>query len=51
MRKVSRLPDLSGKPIKAVAIETGHKDPYYFPRVFKKAMGISPGKNREIKKG
>lgn len=51
MRLACRLLDLSNKPIKVVAIETGYKDPYYFSRVFKKAMGLSPEKYREIKKG
>lgn len=51
MRLASRLLDLSDKPIKSVAIETGYRDPYYFSRVFKKSMGLSPEKYREIKKG
>jgi YesN/AraC family two-component response regulator len=32
-------------------METGYSDPYYFSRVFKKIMGISPDKYRAIKKG
>jgi AraC-like DNA-binding protein len=51
MRLACRLLDLSGKPIKTVAMETGYRDPYYFSRVFKKSMGISPEKYRDIKKG
>jgi AraC family transcriptional regulator of arabinose operon len=51
MRLACRLLDLSGKPIKTVALETGYRDPYYFSRVFKKSMGISPEKYRDIKKG
>lgn len=51
MRLACRLLDLSNKPIKTVAIETGYRDPYYFSRVFKKSMGISPEKYRDIKKG
>ena len=51
MRFACRLLDLSDKPVKAVAIETGYRDPYYFSRVFKKAMGLSPEKYRAIKKG
>ncbi len=51
MRLACRLLDLSGKPVKSVAIETGYKDPYYFSRIFKKSMGISPEKYRAIKKG
>lgn len=51
MRLACRLLDLSNKPIKVVAIETGYSDPYYFSRVFKKAMGLAPEKYRDIKKG
>ena len=51
IRAACRLLDLSGKPVKAVALETGYSDPYYFSRVFKKVMGISPENYRAIKKG
>lgn len=51
MRLACRLLDLSGKPVKTVASEIGYRDPYYFSRIFKKSMGISPEKYREIKKG
>jgi len=51
IRTACRLLDFSGKSVKVVAIETGYSDPYYFSRVFKKVMGISPEKYRAIKKG
>ncbi len=51
IRAACRLLDLSGKSVKVVAMETGYSDPYYFSRVFKKVMGISPDKYRAIKKG
>ena len=51
MRLACRLLDLSGKPVKVVALEIGYRDPYYFSRLFKKSMGISPDKYRDIKKG
>jgi AraC-like DNA-binding protein len=51
IRAACRMLDLTAKPIKAVAMETGYSDPYYFSRVFKKIMGISPEKYRAIKKG
>jgi AraC family transcriptional regulator of arabinose operon len=51
MRLACRLLDLSGKPVKTVALEIGYRDPYYFSRLFKKSMGISPDKYRDIKKG
>ena len=51
MRLACRLLDLSAKPVKTVALEIGYRDPYYFSRIFKKSMGISPDKYRDIKKG
>ena len=51
MRLACRLLDLTGQPVKAVALEIGYRDPYYFSRIFKKSMGISPDKYRDIKKG
>lgn len=51
IRAACRLLDHTTRPVKAVALETGYSDPYYFSRVFKKVMGISPDKYRSIKKG
>lgn len=51
MRLACRLLDLSSKPVKTVALEIGYRDPYYFSRIFKKSMGISPDRYRDIKKG
>lgn len=51
IRHACRLLDLSQKTVKSIAFETGYRDPYYFSRVFKKVMGVSPGQYREIKKG
>jgi AraC-like DNA-binding protein len=51
IRQACRLLDLTEKPVKVVAIETGYNDPYYFSRVFKKVMGVAPEKYRAIKKG
>lgn len=51
IRRACHLLDLTQQPVKAVAIETGYSDPYYFSRAFKKVMGISPEKYREIEKG
>jgi AraC family transcriptional regulator of arabinose operon len=51
MRMACRLLDFSGKPVKTVASMIGYRDPYYFSRIFKKSMGISPHKYRDIKKG
>ena len=51
VRMACRLLDLTAKPIKVIAINVGYNDPYYFSRVFKKIMGLSPEKYRAIKKG
>lgn len=51
IRAACRLLDLTRKPVKVVAMETGYGDPYYFSRVFKKVMGIPPEKYRSVKKG
>lgn len=51
IRHACRLLDLTDKSVKAIAYENGYRDPYYFSRVFKKIMGLSPKKYRAIKKG
>lgn len=51
IRHACRLLDTTRLPVKAVAVESGYADPYYFSRVFKKVMGQSPEKYRSIKKG
>lgn len=51
IRRACRLLDLTPKRIKTIAAETGFSDPYYFSRVFKKLMGVSPKAYRAIKKG
>jgi AraC-like DNA-binding protein len=39
----------TGVKIKDVAKEIGYDDPYYFSRLFKKLMGMSPEQYRAIK--
>lgn len=51
VRTACRLLDLTTRPVKVVAINVGYNDPYYFSRVFKKIMGLSPENYRSIKKG
>jgi AraC-like DNA-binding protein len=51
IRHACRLLDLTAKPVKVVAFESGYVDPYYFSRVFKNVMGIPPERYRSIKKG
>jgi transcriptional regulator GlxA family with amidase domain len=51
IRQACRLLDLTDKPVKAIAVETGYRDPYYFSRVFKKTMGKSPEQYRNDRIG
>lgn len=51
IRQACRLLDLTEKPVKTIAVETGYRDPYYFSRVFKKTMGKSPEQYRNNRKG
>ena len=50
IRQACRLLDLTEKPVKSIAVETGYGDPYYFSRVFKKNMGKSPEQYRNYRK-
>jgi AraC-like DNA-binding protein len=36
--------------IKNVAVEIGYEDPYYFSRLFKKYMNVSPDQYRTLRK-
>ena len=38
----------SGVPVQQIAQAVGIADPFYFSRVFKKRVGISPTKYREV---
>ena len=51
IRHACRLLDLTDRSVKTIAIESGYDDPYYFSRVFKRLIGVSPGRYRKIKKG
>ena len=51
IRHARRLLDLTEKPIKAIAVDTGYRDPFYFSRVFKKIVGKSPEQYRNDRKG
>ncbi len=51
IRHACRMLDLSNETVKSIAFKTGYRDPYYFSRVFKKVMGVSPGHYRAVKKG
>ncbi|MGK0402185.1 MAG: AraC family transcriptional regulator [Alcanivorax borkumensis] len=41
------LLDISDDSVATIALQLGHDDPYYFSRLFKKMMGISPQKYRK----
>jgi len=51
MQKASQLLSLTGLSVKEVAAEVGIPDPYYFSRLFKKRMGVSPSEYRNVPKG
>lgn len=51
MQKACQMLDFSDKRIKEIAAELGYEDPYYFSRVFRQVMNISPEKYRNTKKG
>jgi len=42
MQHACRLLDSSEDPIKRIAAEVGYEDPYYFSRIFKRVIGVSP---------
>lgn len=51
VQKACQLLDFSDKRIKEIAAELGYEDPYYFSRVFRQVMDISPIQYRKTKKG
>lgn len=51
MQRAGQLLSLSGLSIKEIAASIGVSDPYYFSRMFKKLMGVSPTEYRNIPKG
>ena len=42
VQKATQLLDFTDKPVKEIASELGFDDPYYFSRLFKKIMAVSP---------
>jgi AraC family transcriptional regulator of arabinose operon len=50
MQRASQKLDLSNDSVKAIAIEMGFDDPYYFTRRFTKIIGVSPTKYRSMQK-
>jgi AraC-like DNA-binding protein len=51
MQSASRDLYFSSLPVKDIALSYGIEDPYYFSRLFKKIMGVSPLKYRSQTKG
>ncbi|MDG0808178.1 AraC family transcriptional regulator [Cohnella rhizosphaerae] len=51
MQRAGQLLSLTGMAIKEIAAEVGFGDPYYFSRMFKKLMGVSPSDYRSVPKG
>jgi AraC family transcriptional regulator, arabinose operon regulatory protein len=51
MQRASQQLDFTDKSIKDIAYGLGFDDPYYFSRMFKKVIGMSPLKYRAVKKG
>ncbi|WP_230986757.1 AraC family transcriptional regulator [Cohnella fermenti] len=51
MQKAGQLLSLTGLSVKEIAALVGLGDPYYFSRMFKKMMGVSPTEYRSVPKG
>jgi AraC-like DNA-binding protein len=51
MQAASRDLYFSELPVKDIAYSYGIEDPYYFSRIFKKIMGVSPQQYRSMVKG
>ncbi|TVY02177.1 helix-turn-helix domain-containing protein [Cohnella terricola] len=51
MQKAGQLLSLTGLSVKEIAAAVGIADPYYFSRLFKKRMGVSPSDYRSTPKG
>jgi len=51
LQRACQLLDLSDLRVKEVAAKIGYDDPYYFTRIFKKIMGLSPLAYKKNQKG
>lgn len=51
IERACHLLDVTDKSVKEIAWAVGHEDPYYFSRLFRKVMGISPSQYRAIRLG
>ena len=46
MQHACELLDSSNDPLKRIAAQVGYEDPYYFSRIFKRVIGVSPKQYR-----
>ena len=51
IRRACQRMDTTSLTIRQIAAEVGYEDPYYFSRLFSKAMGYSPRQYRKTRKG
>jgi AraC-like DNA-binding protein len=51
IQKACQMLDFTDSHIKEIANQLNYDDPFYFSRVFKKIMGVSPAEYRKKKKG
>lgn len=51
VQQACRLLDTTTLPVSEVARQVGYDDPYYFTRCFRRVMGHSPRKYRQVQKG
>jgi transcriptional regulator GlxA family with amidase domain len=51
IERACHLLDVTNKGIKEIAWAVGYEDAYYFSRIFRKMMGMSPRQYREIRLG
>ncbi len=51
IERACHLLDISNKHINEIAFAVGYEDAYYFSRIFKKMMGVSPSEYRNMRLG
>jgi transcriptional regulator GlxA family with amidase domain len=51
VQQACRLLDGTSLPVREIAARAGYEDAYYFARCFRRVMGCSPRRYREVPKG